>query len=162
MKRPVGVKMDTRPIVAREVVFARLIATAAATETPPSLVSELGVLSPPSLAPPPLLEWVVSRKPRCDATWSETPVPGCPPLVLSAGAPALPDESSGAPAADAFAVAELSDEPCAASVMAPPALRLRRSVASVLWFAIVSASETPTAALLPCASPSAVVFADAD
>src|SRR5256885_1823838 len=37
--------------VAREVVFARLMATAAATDTPPEEVSDFGVLSPPSDAP---------------------------------------------------------------------------------------------------------------
>ncbi len=83
------------------------------------------------------------------------------PDVESAGAPALPLASPGAPAAPAFALAELSEEPSAARVTAPPAYRFRTSVVSLESFAIVSASDTPIAASLPCASPSAVLPADA-
>jgi len=101
---------------------------------------------------------VPPAKERSCATWSLTPFEAWP--VESDGA-AAPDSSCGAPAADAFAVAEVSEEPFAASVTAPAAVRFRESRASVMWFAIVSASETPIAADLPCASPSAVVLADA-
>ena len=69
--------------------------------------------------------------------------------------------SCGAPAAEAFAIADVSDDARAARPAAPAAVRSRDSVASARWFAMVSASDTPIAADLPCASPSAVVFADA-
>jgi len=59
-----------------------------------------------------------------------TPFPAEPLLLGSAGAAAA-DSSCGAPAALAFAVAELSDLPFAASVTAPPAVRFRASVASL-------------------------------
>ena len=81
--------------------------------------------------------------------------------MLSAGA-APPELSSGAPEAEAVALAELSDEPVADSETAPFAVRFRASVASLRWFAMVSATETPMAADEPSASPSASVPADAD
>src|SRR2546428_795109 len=77
---------------------------------------------------------------------------------VGAGAPA---GSWGARAAEAFAVADVAENPGGAGVTAPAAVRFRRSVAWVMWLAIVRARETPIAADLPCASPSAVVFADA-
>ena len=66
VNRPPATTLIGPASVAREVVFARLIATAAATDTPPSLVFVCGVLSPPSLELPPLFERVVLAKLRCD------------------------------------------------------------------------------------------------
>ena len=61
--------------VAREIVFARLIATAAATLTPPELVAALGVGSAPPAPLPPFEDDVASAKLRWLATVSSTPVP---------------------------------------------------------------------------------------
>src|SRR5438094_10357166 len=58
----------TLPIVARETVFARLIATAAATETPPDDVDAPGVASPPSPPVAPVLDRVEPAKLRSRAT----------------------------------------------------------------------------------------------
>ena len=141
--------------VAREVVFARLIAMAAATDTPPEEESDFGVLSPPSDAPdvPRVSFRLLFPKLRSPATWFVTPSPEFPPLEVL---------SPGAPAAEACASAELSDLPCAASVTAPVAARFRARVVSVRWFAIVRASATPTAAVVASfASPAALVMADA-
>ena len=161
VKRPVGAKMTTPvAIVAMDVVLARLIATAAATDTPPEEVSELGVCSASPAPVPPFDVEVWFPKERSCAIWSVTPLPAEPLLLGSAGAAAA-DSSCGAPAALALAVAELSDLPFAASVTAPPAARFRASVASLRWLAIVSASDTPIAAVLALASPSAVLFAEA-
>src|SRR6267378_6565884 len=145
-------------ITARAMALTRLIATAAATDTPPDDVLAAGVLAAPPLPSPPFAVDVSSAKPRSCATCSLTPFDAWP--VESDGA-AAPVASCGAPAAEALAVAEVSEEPYAASVTAPAAVRFRRRVASAMWFAMVSASETPIAADLPCAEPSAVVFADA-
>ncbi len=150
----------TGPIVASEMVFTRLIATAAATLTPPADVFVLGVCSASPSPVPPLSVDMPFANERSPPTCCETPSPALPPPLGSAGAAAL-DASCGAPAAEAFAVADVSEVPCAASVTAPPAFRFRQSVASVRWFAIVSARDTPIAAVLAFASPSAVVFADA-
>src|SRR5688572_9036804 len=141
----------TGPIsVASDVVLVRLIATAAATFTPPALVEALGVWPGPVPAPPLPVD-VVSAKLRSAAICWSTPLPAAPP-----------DESPGAPDAEAFAVAALSDDPSAPSETEPEAAsRLRARVDWLRWFAIVSASDTPTAASAPCASPSAVVAADA-
>ena len=71
-KRPVAT--TTMPsMTARAITFARLIATAAATETPPDDVSALGVLSAPPLPSPPFAADVPSAKERSCATWSLTP-----------------------------------------------------------------------------------------
>src|SRR6266550_2131364 len=124
-KRPVAI--TTMPsMTALAMTLARLMATAAATETPPDEVSALGVCSASPVPLPPLLVEVPSANERSCATWSVTPLDACP--VESDGA-AAPDSSCGAPAADAFAVADVSEEPCAASVTAPAAVRFRRSVA---------------------------------
>src|SRR5687767_15613274 len=77
-------------IVASELLFARLIATAAATETPPSDVDADGVSSESAVPVPPLPSDVLSANPRSAETVSSTPLPLAPP-----------DESPGAPAADA-------------------------------------------------------------
>ena len=156
VNRPPFVLTVIAPIsVAREVVFARLMATAAATDTPPDEVSDFGVLSPPSDAPgvPRVSFRLVFPYVRSPSTWFETPLPELPPLEVL---------SPGAPAAEACASAELSDLPCAASVAGPDVLRFRARVASVRWFAIVRARATPTAAVVASfASPAALVTADA-
>jgi len=84
-------------------------------------------------------------------------------MVESMPEPAAPPElSPGAPAADAVALALLSELPSADSDTAPAAVRSRQSVVSDLWFAIVRARDRPIAASSPSASPSAFVPADAD
>ena len=111
--------------VARDQLFARFTATAAATLTPPDEVDAAGVLSAPSVAPPPLLDRVVFAKPRCSFTCWVTP------LELGSAGAALGEESAGAPDADAVALAELSDDPSALSDTAPTAVRSRASHASL-------------------------------
>ena len=127
-KRPV-VTMTMPSMTARAITFARLIATAAATETPPFDVFASGVFSALPVPLPPFAVEVEPANERSCATWSLTPFEACP--VESDGAAAA-DPSSGAPAADAFAVAEVSEEPFAASVTAPAAVRFRESRASTM------------------------------
>src|SRR2546428_5175451 len=146
MKRPPACTVIA-PIIAREVVFARLIANAAATETPPDDVAAWGVGSAPAVPLPPAELSVALAKLRSAATELSTPLPALPP----------PDASPGAPAAEAAALADVSEEPCAASDTAPPAFTLRRRVDSLKWLAIVSASAKPIEALEPAVSPEALV-----
>jgi hypothetical protein len=152
-KRPPATTVTPETTYARETESARLIATAAATETPPPLDSALGVSSAPPVPVPPLSSEALFAKLRSPSTWSSTPVPAWPPPIgLS---------SSGAPAADALAVEELAETVCASNPTAPPAVVSRARYDSARWLAIVRASATPTAASAPCASPSAVVCAEA-
>src|SRR5512132_306061 len=92
------------PIDARAIDFAMLMPTAAATDTPPSEVSAFGVADALPSPAPPLERESPSPKPRCSFTWPVTPLElpsvGCPP----------PDASPGAPAAEAFALAVLSED----------------------------------------------------
>ena len=79
--------------VAREVVVATTIATAAAALTLPSEVDALGVAVEPDDAPP-FAALVASALSRCDCTCWSTPLPAPPP-------PPVPDPAapfSGAPA----------------------------------------------------------------
>src|SRR6267378_259746 len=128
---------------ARATAVTRLIATAAATDTPPDDVLASGVfaVSPVPLPPLPIEVWSANER-SCE-TWSLTPFDACP--VESEGA-AAPDASCGAPAAEAFAVAEVSERPFAAIVTEPTAVTSRESRASAMWLAMVSASDTPIAA----------------
>ena len=71
-----------------------------------------GVSSLPVVPPPPLLCDVVSAKLRSAATASSTPLPAAPP-----------DDSPGAPAADAFAAAVELDALPAVSETAPVAVK---------------------------------------
>src|SRR6267378_100082 len=143
---------------ARATAVTRLIATAAATDTPPLDVFASGVFAASPVPLPPLFNDVPFANERSCETWSLTPFDACP--VESEGA-AAPDASCGAPAADAFAVAEVSEDPFAEIVTEPTAVTSRESRASAMWLAMVSASETPIAAVLPCAEPSALVLAEA-
>src|SRR5688500_15394688 len=132
-------------IVARELAFASVTATAAATLIGPVEVDAAGVaplaleLSPVAAADAPS---------ACARSLLTCPV--TPP----AGAPVWP--SPGAPAADAVADEEVVDGPRAANVTAPPAVMLRAVVARAVCSAKVSAIAAPTAAL-----PLLVVLADA-
>src|SRR6476660_1415824 len=90
---------------ARDTVIAMFTPTAAATDTPPSLVSAFGVLveDPPSPEPPFFFD-VLSPKLRCAFTCEVTP------LVEPSPEPPLLVPSPGAPAAEAVASAALSDD----------------------------------------------------
>src|SRR5438309_3732194 len=74
VKRPPAVRLRAPMRVACEIVFARLIAIAAATLTPPELVEALGVCVAP-VPLPPFDEDVASAKLRSFATASSTPEP---------------------------------------------------------------------------------------
>src|SRR2546425_4734737 len=135
--------------VGRELVLARLTPTAAATLIPPAEVLAAGVGSAPAVPLPLWSVEVFAAKLRCAATWRSTPSPAVPP----------PEGSWGAPAAEACAVAELLDEPCALSETSPAATRSRARVAWLWWLAMVRPSEMPIAAEALWAEPWAVVFA---
>ena len=70
VKRPPASIVTAPMSAAREIVVARLIATAVATFTPPPLVEALGVLLAPSVAVgvPRLSLRVVFAKSRCSVT----------------------------------------------------------------------------------------------
>ena len=68
---------------------------------------------------------------------------------------------SGAPEAEAVALDEEAEWPRAWKLIVVLAVRSRLVTASTLWFEIVSASATPTAAVPPVESPDAVVVAEA-
>src|SRR5688572_17048267 len=133
----------------REIERCRLIATAAATLIGPALVDAEGVLSASPSPSPPLADDVVSACVRSSEICSSTPPAG------ASGSP-----SSGAPADDAVAdvvEVELVD---AAIVSVPSVLMELSEYASATWFAMLSASARPIAAVAPSVSPCAVVFAD--
>src|SRR5437879_3124484 len=67
VKRPTALTA-TAPIVASELVFARLIAIAAATDTPPAEVAACGVASAPAAPFPPVELSVALAKLRSAAT----------------------------------------------------------------------------------------------
>src|SRR4029079_12803009 len=148
--RPVAVIVSVPRSVARDRDVARFTPTAAATLMPPLLVDALGVEPAPPLPEPSCAADVDSANVRCAAMLPSTPLPAAPPV-----------ESPGAPVADAVASALVSEELFALSETAPAAPRCRASFASVMWFAIVSASERPIAADDPSADPAALVRADA-
>ena len=75
--------------------------------------------------------------------------------------PALFEFLSFAPAALATESASELEIPCAAKVIAPPAVRLRSVVALTRWLAIVRPRAAPTPTLSPFAEPSASLEADA-
>src|SRR5438270_2340236 len=134
--------------VARELEFAIVTATAAATLTPPPDVEADGVFVPPEPAPP-LEPAVLSAWFRSPCTW---------PSTLWLPSPL----SSGAPAADALAEVDTALCPVAWNPTGPPAVRSRRVVAATEWLAIARATAAPIAALeLPLASPAAVLEAEA-
>src|SRR2546426_3553394 len=68
VKRPPATTVRPVATVARELDFARLMPTAAATDTPPDDVRADGVGSDPPVPVPPFDVDVVLAKPRCDAT----------------------------------------------------------------------------------------------
>ena len=68
---------------------------------------------------------------------------------------------SFAPEAEAVDSVSVVDEPTAAKVTAPPAVRLRAVVAVTRWFEIPRASAAPMPTLAPLAAPVALVVTDA-
>src|SRR5688572_22593303 len=134
---------------ARELAFASVTATAAATLIGPVEVDAAGV-APLALEPSPVA--AVEAPSACARSLLTCPV--TPPD----GAPVWP--SPGAPAAEAVADEEVVDGPRASNVTAPPAVMLRAVVASAVWSANVSATAAPIAALpLLVVLPDAVVLA---
>src|SRR4030088_2350820 len=129
-------------IVARELAFTTVAATAAATLIGPLDVEALGAASLEAGAPLALArESALERSPP---TRPSTP-PGEPP-----------DE----PEAVAAACGVVVDGPVAVNVTGPViAVKKRAVVASAVWFAKVRATEAPTAAVPPVLALPAVVFA---
>src|SRR5260221_6181322 len=132
-----------------------LTAIAAATWSgvlePPWLVFADGVAGA-VLVPPPTGVPTLFASPRWSwAVWS-TDSP--PPVVVREGS-----SSAGAPAAEAMAWASVVELPLALRATGPPEVTERSRLAVVVWMAIVSASEKPTAALVALAEPFAWVSA---
>src|SRR5918994_4185829 len=122
-----------------------LMPIAAATDTPPELVSADGV----SAAPPSPFGDMPLAKPRSPSTCEST-------LCSVSGSLS----SSGAPAAEATALALELDAVLDEIMTGPPALMFRSEYASLTWLTMFSASAMPTDASPPSVSPCAVVTAE--
>src|SRR5438067_181781 len=132
----------TMPSVARADALTTDTATAAAMLTPPCDVEACGVAGV-SLEPVvPLADAALSACERSPATW-----PSMPPAGAELVPPAL-----------AVAVDETVDGAFAVSVIAPPACSDAWLDAKAVWFAKVSATDAPIAAVPPVVSPVAVVL----
>jgi hypothetical protein len=131
--------------VALALAFSIVIATAAATVTPPEEVDAEGVDVPPEVAPP--------EAAAVESAWLRSPAtcPSTPPAGVELDVPL----------ADALAEPFVVLEPVAWSVAAPPTTSSRRLVALTSWFAMVTAIDAPIAAEDPDAEPIAVVVTEA-
>ena len=139
----VPVTATVPPTVALAARFAIVTDTAAAADTVPPEVEAAGVAVPPDGVPPAPVAAASALErasPTCDAT---------------DGAP--PDD----PDAEAVLVPLAVLVPVAATVIDPPTVRVRALEADTAWFATVTATEAPTAAVPADVEPDAVVAAAA-
>jgi hypothetical protein len=143
---PVDLSTSPLPVKpARETVVVMSTPTAAAASIGPPEVDADGV----EVAPDPdvlAADATVSAWLRSDATRVSTPDPLVPEVVGSV--PAVVDVPSGAPPAEAVAAAEVTTAPIEEKLTAPCAVIDRDVVAVTRSFAMVRASDKPTAAEL--------------
>src|SRR5918995_2679899 len=126
-----------------------LMPIAAATDTPPELDSAEGVSPAPPSPPPPFADDMPLAKPRSPSTCEST-------LCSVSGSLS----SSGAPAAEATALALELDAVLDEIMTGPPALMFRSEYASLTWLTMLRDSAMPTDASPPSVSPCAVVTAE--